>query len=282
MSETKAEINVTTSTVSLNDGGSIPTIGLGVYKTENGEETQESIANAIKAGYRHIDTAQIYMNEEDVGIAVKKCGVPREEIFVTTKLWVSKHNFDDGVKAIQVSLEKLQMDYVDLLLVHSPFGVEGRMESWRALEEAKNRGWAKHIGVSNYGKHHIEALLKECTIKPVVNQIEISPYLQRKELVEYCTLNNIVIEAYSPLTKGQKLSDPKLVEVATKLKVTPAQILIRWNVQKGYVALPKSVKLERVQQNADVFSFTIPEDVMAEIDSWEENLITGWDPTVNP
>jgi diketogulonate reductase-like aldo/keto reductase len=282
MSEAKTETNVTTSIINLSGGGTIPTIGLGVYQAATGTETQEAVANALKLGYRHVDTAQIYRNEADVGIAIKNSDVPREEIFVTTKLWVSKHNYDTALTAIQESLGRLQMDYVDLFLIHSPFGVEGRMDSWRALEEAKNRGWTKHIGVSNYGKHHLEVLLKECTIKPVVNQIEISPYLQRKELVEYCAQNNIVVEAYSPLTKARKLNDPKLVEVAAKLSVTPAQVLIRWCIQKGYVVLPKSVKFDRVQQNADVFNFAIPEEAMTEMDSWEEGLITGWDPTVKP
>jgi diketogulonate reductase-like aldo/keto reductase len=282
MSEAKVEVNVTTASINLEGGGSIPTVGLGVYLAQVGNEAQEAVANALKAGYRHIDTAQCYDNEEDVGIAVKNSGIPREAIFITTKLWVwSKHGYDAGIKAVERSLRKLQMDYVDLFLIHSPFKIEGRLESWRALEEIKNRGLAKHIGVSNYGKHHLEVLLKECKIKPVVNQIEISPYLQRRELVEYCAQNGIVVEAYSPLTKGEKLNDPKLVEVAKSLGVTPAQVLIRWCIQKGYVVLPKSVKMERIQENANVFNFTIPEATMQEMDSWEEGLVTGWDPTVS-
>eukprot|EP00475_Leptophrys_vorax_P019511 TRINITY_DN2670_c0_g1_i1.p1 TRINITY_DN2670_c0_g1~~TRINITY_DN2670_c0_g1_i1.p1 ORF type:complete len:306 (+),score=91.22 TRINITY_DN2670_c0_g1_i1:54-920(+) len=270
-----------TATVPLTGGGTIPVVGLGVYRAERGKEACEAVETALKLGYRHVDTAQIYRNEEDVGTAIKNSGVPRDQIFVTTKLWVRSHNYEQAVAAIEGSLAKLQLDYVDLFLVHSPFATENRMESWRALEDAQKKGLTKYIGVSNYGKHHMEEILSKCSVRPVVNQIELSPYTQRKELVEYCVQNGVILEAYSPLTKGHKLKDAKLVEAAKRLSVTPAQLLIRWCIQKGFVVLPKSVKPDRIAENADV-SFTIPEDLMTEMESWDEYLITGWDPTVDP
>jgi len=236
----------------------------------------------LKNGYRHIDTAAIYGNEEDVGQAIRDSGIPREEIFVTTKLWNADHGSKKVMAACERSLQKLGLKYMDLYLVHSPGQVQTRSETWRAMEEVKKAGLTRSIGVSNYGAAHIESLIKECTEKPVINQLEINPYIQRGDLCKLCLDNGIIPEAYSPLTKGEKLKDPKLVKIAEALGVTPAQVMIRWCLQKGYVVIPKSVTEKRIIENADVFGFTIPDDVMESIVEFDEYLVTGWDPTVSP
>jgi diketogulonate reductase-like aldo/keto reductase len=283
MSEAKNN-DISTQTITLATGATIPVIGLGVFKAKPGEQTQEAVLNALRYGYRHIDTAQGYKNEEDVGAALKQSGIPRDQVFITTKLWGSEatHTYEGALETMKSSLEKLGLEYVDLFLMHSPFKPESREETWRAIEEMKARGWAKNIGVSNFGKHHLEALLKVCKEKPVVNQVELNPFIQRRELCNYCTENRIVMQAYSPLTRGRRLNDEKLVKLAQSLNVTPAQVFIRWCIQKGYVVLPKSVQLERIQENANVFGFSIPEEVMQELETWDEYYVTGWDPTVDP
>jgi len=280
--------------LSLRSGDSIPIIGLGVFKSK--DKTFDAVTTALKLGYRHIDTAQGYNNEVDVGRAIKESGIPREEIFVTTKLWSSAetHTYDEALKRMKKSLDDLGLEYVDLFLMHSPFKPEGRIDTWRAIEEMKRRKWAKHIGVSNFGKHHVEALLKACsdipegaekpvcTEMPEVNQVELTPFIQRKELVEFCEQHGIMMQAYSPLTRGKRLNDPKQVEMAAKLGVTVPQLMIRWCIQKGFVVLPKSVQPERIKENFEVFNFSIPEDAMQEMDGWDEYYVTGWDPTVDP
>ena len=271
------------SCVVLNNGIRMPYLGLGVFRSPAGRTTRKAIQYAFDAGYRHVDTARIYGNEADVGRAVASSGIPREEVFVTTKLWNGDQGFDSTLKACEQSLKKMKMDFVDLYLMHWP--VQGlRLESWKAMEKLLEEGRCRAIGVSNFMVHHLEELLGQSRIVPAVNQIELSPYnyLQRKDLLELCHSRQIVIEAYSPLTKGWKLNDPVLVEVANKYGKTTAQLLIRWALEKSYVVIPKSVRRERIRENASVFDFSISQGDMEKLDGLNENLCTGWDPTNAP
>jgi diketogulonate reductase-like aldo/keto reductase len=271
------------STCTLNNGVKIPFMGLGVFRSPAGDVTRSAVHLALQAGYRHIDTAKIYANEQDVGRAIAESDVPREEIFVTTKLANADQGYDSTLRAIDESLNKLQMDYVDLYLEHWP--AEGkRLESWRAMGKVLSDGKAKAIGVSNFMKRHIEELLDNSSIVPAVNQIELSPfvYLFRKATIDFCFENNIAIEAYSPLTKARKLDDPNLAKIAGKYDKTTAQILIRWALQHEFIVIPKSTKQHRIVENASVFDFSISEDDMDFLDGLNENLVTGWDPTNAP
>jgi diketogulonate reductase-like aldo/keto reductase len=271
------------SKYNLNNGAEIPVIGLGVFKNPGGETTRNAVSYALKAGYRHIDTAKIYANEEDVGKAIAESGIPREEIFITTKLWNSDQGYEPALKACEESLNKLGLEYIDLYLMHWPME-KLRLESWKAMEKLLQDGKCRAIGVSNFMSRHIEELLGNCEVVPAVNQIELSPYnyLYRKAVVNLCLEKNILIEAYSPLTKGRKLNDPKLVKLANKYGKSTAQILIRWVLEKGFIAIPKSVKENRIKENVDVFDFSITEDDMKYLDSFNEDLVTGWDPTNAP
>ncbi|MFX1505092.1 MAG: aldo/keto reductase [Promethearchaeota archaeon] len=261
----------------------IPWIGLGVYRSPPGSVTRKAILSALKAGYRHIDTAKIYGNEIDVGNAIRESNIPRDDIFVTTKLWNSDHGFDSAIKACNESLRKLNFDYIDLYLVHWPVEKK-RLDTWKAMENLFEEGKVRSIGISNYMKRHLTELIDNCRIKPTVNQIEISPYnyLYRKETIDFCQSNNIALEAYSPLTKARKLNDPKLIQVAERYSKTPAQVLIRYILQQKIIVIPKSINPTRIRENADVFDFTLSQDDMQFLTSFNENLITGWDPTNAP
>jgi diketogulonate reductase-like aldo/keto reductase len=275
------------STIPLRHGTTgaveIPVFGFGTYRSPRGEGTREAVLQALELGYRHIDTAAAYGNEQDVGAALRESGVPREEVFVATKLWNKDHGFAQALGALDHSLNRLGLDYVDLYLIHWP--VQGlRIESWRALEALLTEGKARAIGVSNYMVHHLEELLDQEAMPPAVNQIELSPYnlRSRQQVVSFCREQDIVLEAYSPLTKGQKLEDPELVKLATKYGRSPAQILIRWSLQHGFVVLPKSARPERIAENARVFDFTLEDADMTALDGLDEALATGWDPTGAP
>jgi len=275
-------MNINT-TVTLNNGVNIPIIGLGVFQSPAGGVTKQAILDSFQAGYRHIDTARIYGNEVDVGKAVAESRLPREDIFITTKLWNADQGYESTLDACEISLGKMGLDYADLYLMHWP--VEGRrLESWTAMEELLDKGRCRSIGVSNFMVHHLEELLEKANVIPAINQIEMSPYnyLQRKETIDLCHPTGIVIEAYSPLTKGKKLNDPRLVELAAKYGKTTAQLLIRWALEKQYVVLPKSVNKDRIIENVNVFDFTISERDMDTLDTFNEDLATGWDPTHTP
>ncbi|KAG9306700.1 hypothetical protein G9A89_004247 [Geosiphon pyriformis] len=261
----------------LNDGRQIPLLGLGVYKAKQGNETENATLWALEAGYRHIDTAALYGNETDVGRAIVKSEIPRDQIFITTKIWDSDQGYEQTLRAADESLQKLHTEYIDLLLLHSPLpGKKKRQESYQALQELVEQGKVRSIGVSNYGVHHLKELLSsKPKIKPAVNQIEIHPWLNREDLVAFCKDEGIVIEAYSPLTKGKKLNDLKLGELAKKYNKSPAQILIRWSLQRGYVVLPKSTKKERIIENANVYDFRIVEEDIEIMNQWDEYLTTG-------
>jgi diketogulonate reductase-like aldo/keto reductase len=258
----------------------IPRLGLGVWQTGKGCETYDAVRAALDSGYRHIDTAKIYGNEQDVGRAVRESNVPRTDIFVTTKLWNADHGYDQAKRACEKSLSALGLDYVDLYLIHWP--ERRRLDSWRALVELHQTGRCRAIGVSNFTTDHLEELLHASNVVPAVNQVEIHPFLTQEGLVAFCEENGIVIEAYSPLTHGKRLGHPAVVSVARKLGKTPAQVLIRWSLQRGFVVLPKSANKSRIVENASVYDFAISPDDMQMLDQQDEDLRTCWDPTDAP
>lgn len=232
---------------------------------------------ALRLGYRHVDTARIYGNEVDVGAAVRDSGVPRSEIFVTTKLWNDDQGYDKALRAFDKSLDRLGLDYVDLYLLHWP--VAGlRLESWRVLEELFASQRARAIGVSNFLVPHLQELLAQCKTPPAVNQIELTPFLQRRDTVAFCRQHEIVVESYSPLTRGQRLGHPVVKAIAKAVARTPAQVLLRWGVQNDFVVLPKSTQEARIAENGALFDFVLSDSQMRELDGLEENLATGWDP----
>jgi methylglyoxal/glyoxal reductase len=270
-------MTVTTAHVAIANGTRIPQVGLGVYLSPHGKATRDAVAAALEIGYRHVDTARIYGNEVDVGAAIRASGVPRDQVFVTTKLWNDDHGHDKALRALDASLERLGLDWVDLYLIHWP--VQGkRRESWRALERAFHDGRARAIGVSNYLVPHLRELIGEAKVVPHVNQIELSPFLQRRDTCALCREHGIAIEAYSPLTRGRRLDHPAVVAAARAAGRTPAQVLLRWGIQHGFIVLPKSVRRERIAENAAVFDFTLDAAAMARLDELEEGLTTGWDP----
>jgi len=282
------------STIELNDGHAIPRLGLGVWLIAAGQNCESAVRAALDAGYRHIDTAAFYGNEASVGKAIRASGIAREQIYVTTKLWNNAHG--DPAPALERSLGKLKMDYVDLYLIHYP--VPERLRSWRVLEGLRANGKTRSIGVSNFTIRHLTELLAKTGTVPAVNQVELHPYLYQRELLEYCRANHIVIEAYSPLTHGERLADPKLLAIARKYPSegrqigsaaapaagtkSAAQILIRWGLQHDAVVLPKSANRQRIVEDADVFDFAISADDMRMLDGFNENLRTCWDPTNAP
>ncbi len=269
------------STVKLNNGVELPRLGLGVFRAPRGEVTRHAVSAALAAGYRHIDTARIYGNERDVGAAVRESGLPRQDIFVTTKLWNEDQGYDSALRACERSLKDLGLEYVDLYLVHWP--VPGRrLDSWRALEKLLADGKCRAIGVSNFLEHHLDELLGKAKVVPAVNQVEQHPFLHQPSLLRYCAGKGIAVEAYSPLTKGMRLGDPRVVELARKYGKSPAQVLIRWCLEHGLVVIPKSVHAERIHENASVFDFSFSPEDLRQLDGMNEDLYTGWDPTDVP
>lgn len=265
-------------TVTLNNGISMPILGLGVWKTKSGKECKEAVLNALEAGYRHIDTARIYDNEKDVGQAIRESGIPRKEIFITTKLWNADQGPDKTRKALENSLDKLGIDFVDLYLIHFPV-TSKRMDSWKELEKVYHDKLCKAIGVSNYTITHLGELLKDSQITPTVNQVEFHPFLNQIHLLEYCKKHKIQLEAYSPLAHGQKIEDPTISKIAQKYDKTPAQILIRWAIEQKIVVIPKSTQKKRIIENSKVFDFAISEEDMKILNSLDENFRTCWDPS---
>lgn len=268
-------------TVKLNDGNEIPLLALGVYKAPNGQETEDAVMAALDAGYRHIDSAARYANEEACGRALRKwlekTGNSREDVFITTKLWDADHGYEATFNALCDSLKKFQLDHFDLYLIHSPSDdKDKRHESWRALETAQKLGKVRSIGVSNFGASHLDELLAEAKVIPAVNQIEVHPFCQRQDLIEVCRKNGIAIEAYSPLARGNKLQDPRIVKIAEKNGKTPAQILLNWSASRGNIVLPKSLTAHRIQSNMESFGFALSSEDLAELDALgNENYVTG-------
>lgn len=256
-------------------------LGLGVWQMRDEGETKRACLHALKAGYRHIDTAAFYGNEKDVGAAVRESGIPREQIFVTTKLWNDDHGYDKAIRAFNESFKKLNIGPVDLYLIHWPEpGL--RKDSWRALETLYDEGRCRAIGVSNYTVRHLNELLGHCRIKPMVNQVEFHPFLYQRKPLEFCRENKIILESYSPLTKGQRLNEPAITAIAKRYNKSNAQIMIRWVLQHGVVVLPKSSDPKRINENADVFDFSITDDDMNAIDALNEDWRCSWDPTNEP
>lgn len=263
--------------VRLRSGALLPRIGLGVFRAARGEETRQAVRAALRLGYRHIDTARVYGNEADVAAAIRDSGVPRGEVFLTTKLWNDDQGYDQTLRAFDDALLRMAVDYVDLFLLHWP--VPGkRLQSWRALEKLQQEGRARALGVSNFMVHHLEELLAHAKVLPDVNQIEVSPFLQQREVRAFCASSGIVVEAYSPLTKGVRLRHPVVLAVASAVQRTPAQVLLRWALSRELVVLPKSTRPERLAENAALLDFTLPPAELLRLDALEEGLVTGWDP----
>ncbi|HMV26367.1 MAG TPA: aldo/keto reductase [bacterium] len=269
------------STLRLYNDVNIPCLGLGVWRTGPGDETRKAVDFALRSGYRHIDTAHFYKNEKDVGVALKQSGLDRKNVFITTKLWNDDHGYDRALRAFHESLSLLNLTYVDLYLIHYPVSGK-RSESWKALEKLYEEGLCRAIGVSNYTQRHLDELLQSARIKPMVNQVEFHPWLYQNELLNFCKTNGIVLEAYSPLTKGQKINAPELSKIAAVYQRSPVQILIRWALQHGIVVLPKSAQPARITENASVFDFNITDQDMARLDAFNCNLRVAWDPTNTP
>lgn len=262
--------------IKLSNGVDIPVLGFGTYKMENGKEAFESISYALEVGYRHIDTAKIYENEESVGEAINKSGINREEIFLTTKVWNTDRGYDNTLKAFETSLKKLNTDYVDLYLIHWPKDLN--VETWRALERLYKEKKVRAIGVSNFKEHHLEEIFKNCEITPMINQVEFHPELTQPELREFCNSRNIVLEAWSPLMRGKIFSIDLLRELSEIYNKTIPQIVLRWNIQLGVVTIPKSATKERIRENFDVFDFELSKEHMEKINSLNKNLRTSHDP----
>ena len=270
------ELQGLADTAVLHNGVHMPRLGLGVFKVSEGEEVEKAVAAAIEAGYRSIDTAKAYNNEEGVGRAIAACGVRREELFVTTKVWNSDQGYESTLQAFEQSRKRLGLDVIDLYLVHWP--VKGKyMETYRALEKLYKDGAVRAIGVSNFQIHHLNDVLGAFEVKPMVNQVEYHPLLSQVELREFCERNAIQLEAWSPLMQGN-LDMPDIRALAEKHGKTAAQIVLRWDLQHGVVTIPKSTNERRIRENADVFDFELSADDMQRLDGLNRNRRFGSDP----
>jgi diketogulonate reductase-like aldo/keto reductase len=252
----------------------MPQLGFGVFKAEPGPEVYNAVRWALDTGYRHIDTAAYYENEKDVGKALKDSGVDRDEVFVTTKVWNTDQGYDKALAAFDRSRSLLDMDVVDLYLVHWP--IKGSYkDTWRALEKIYADGKSRSIGVSNFLVHHLQDLMADFDVVPAVNQVEFHPFVLQKDLLDFCEDNEIQFEAWSPLTRGRFLDDPTIVRIAEAHGKTPAQILIRWDLQHGVVTIPKSVHKERIKENSQVFDFELSDEDMHALDALDRDERIG-------
>lgn len=256
--------------VTLYNGVKMPILGYGVYQISK-DDCKRCVSDALSVGYRHLDTAQSYFNEEEVGLAVKESKIPRQDLFITTKVWIEHYGYEETKKSVEISLKKLQTDYIDLVLLHQPFSdVYG---AWRALEELYEKGVIKAIGVSNFYPDRLVDICSFARIKPMVNQIETHPYNQQKEANAWMKKYEVVHEAWAPFGEGRKglFFNPVLTEIGEKYGKTAAQIMLRWNVQRGIVVIPKSTHKERMVENFNVFDFTLSQDDMEKIEALDEN-----------
>lgn len=261
----------------LNNGVEMPYFGLGVYLSKDGQEVINAIKWAVEAGYRHIDTASIYKNEEGVGQGVKQCGVSREDLFVVSKVWNSDQGYDATIHAFEASLRRLDMDYLDLYLIHWP--VAGKYkETWKALEKLYKEGRIKSIGVSNFMQHHLEDLLNDASIVPMVNQMEFHPFLVQQDLIDFCNKNTIRYEAWSPMMQGRIFDMQEFKDLSKKYGKTAAQIVLRWDLQKGVMTIPKSTKKERIIANGDIFDFQLTDEDVKLLDTMHRGQRFGPDP----
>lgn len=263
--------------VTLHNGVQMPYVGLGVYKVEEGQQAENTVKAALELGYRSIDTAAFYQNEEGVGRAIAASGIDRSDIFVTTKVWNSDQGYDNTLRAFESSMEKLNLDYLDLYLIHWP--VQGKYkDTWRAMEKLYKEGRVKAVGVSNFTIHHLEDLANQSELKPVVNQVELHPRLSQPELREYCKQKEIAVEAWSPIARGRVLADPILQEIADKHNKSAAQVVLRWHLQNDVVIIPKSVNPSRLKENIDLFDFELSAEEMKTVNSMNRNERFGPDP----
>src|SRR3954447_3427369 len=264
--------------VPLRDGESIPQLGFGVFQVPP-EETADVTTRALLAGYRHVDTAKIYGNEAGVGQALHAAGLPREDVYITTKCWNSDQGRDEARRALRASLDRLEMAHVDLYLIHWPAPAQDKyVDTWRTFIDLQQEGLTRSIGVSNFQEAHLERVIDQTGVVPVVNQIELHPYLQQAGLRREHAERGIVTEAWSPLAQGQVLDDPVIVAIAQRLGRTPGQVVIRWHLQLGNVVFPKSVTQSRIEENLDVFGFTLTDDDMAAIEALDRGGRIGPDP----
>ncbi|MDR1062086.1 MAG: aldo/keto reductase [Clostridiales bacterium] len=261
----------------LNNDVRMPVVGLGVWKAGSGPETRQAVRWALEIGYRSIDTAFIYQNEADVGAAISEGPIPRDRVFVATKLWHSDQGYDGTLRAFQAALGRMGLSYLDLYLIHHPLPPKMK-DTWRAMESLYQNGLARAIGVSNFLPHHIDELLADAKIKPAVNQIERHPYLQQRDAMRHNGRHGILTEAWAPLAKGSALSEPCIAGMAERRKKTPAQIVLRWGLQSGAALIPKSVRRERLEENAGIFDFSLTDAEMAAIDALEANRRFGGHP----
>ncbi len=260
----------------LNNGVKMPWLGLGVYKTREGEEVINAVRYAVAAGYRSIDTAAFYQNERGVGQAVRECGIAREELFITTKVWNSDQGYESTLQAFEKSRRKLGVDYIDLYLVHWPVPGKYR-ETWKALVHLYREGVVRAIGVSNHQIAHIKQIVEDTGVVPAVNQVECHPLLTQKEILQFCRQQGIQMEAWSPLMRGN-LNKPTLLNLAVKYDKTPAQIVLRWDIQNGIVTIPKSANKKRIIENSQIFDFELSPEDMLKIDGMNQNQRLGLDP----
>lgn len=265
--------------IKLNNGIEIPKIGFGTSLIE-GEACIENIKLALKAGYRHIDTASVYRNEKEIGIAIKESDISREEIFITSKVWKDSMGYENTIKSFNNSLKNLQLDYIDLFLIHWPRNNDKNLniETWKALEYLYKHKKVRAIGVSNYLKHHLEIILNDCEICPMIDQLEFHPGLIRKETIDFCQKNNIILEAWAPLGKGKMLQNEELIKIAKKYNKSVAQLCIKWCLQNKVIPLPKTTNWDRMLDNKNVFDFTITKEDMNCINNMKISSWSGMDP----
>lgn len=267
-----------TDSTRLANGVEMPWLGLGVWKVEEGQQVEDAVRAAIETGYRSIDTAAIYRNEQGVGRAIADCGVPRDQLFITTKLWNENQGYETTLRAFEESREKLGLEYFDLYLIHWPLPKRGKYkETWRAMEKLYKEGLIRAIGVSNFQVDHLKDLMSDAEVAPMVNQVEYHPLLSQEELLTFCKANQIQLEAWSPLMQGN-LDLPVLQEIAEAHGKTPAQVVLRWDIQNGVVTIPKSVTPHRIKENADIFDFELTAGDMERINALNQNKRFGGNP----
>jgi 2,5-diketo-D-gluconate reductase A len=266
--------------IMLSNGQKIPQLGFGVFQVRPAD-TVQAVTTALQAGYRHIDTAQMYGNEKEVGEAIARSGIARDEVFVTSKLSNSSHRPDDARKAFDGSLDALGFDYIDLFLIHWPLPTRydgDYVSTWQAMEEFYRDGRARSIGVSNFQPHHLRRLHSECEIPPAVDQIEVHPYFTQEDLRAFCAEHQITVEAWSPIAQGEVLDDPEIVSIARSAGKSPAQVVLRWHIERGDVIFPKSVTPARIKENIDIFDFKLSGQDLEVITALDRDLRTGPDP----
>jgi 2,5-diketo-D-gluconate reductase A len=269
-----------TPNVTLNNGNAIPQLGFGVFQIPPAE-TGQAVATALRAGYRHIDTAEMYQNEKEVGDAIRNSGLRRDEVFVTSKLSNAAHLPDDARKAFDATLDALGFEHIDLFLIHWPLPTKYHgdyVQTWRVLEEFYREGRARSIGVSNFQPHHVRRLHTEAQIPPAVNQIEVHPFLTQDDVRAFCAEHDIAVEAWSPIAQGRVLDDPEIVSIAAEVGRTPAQVVLRWHIQRGDIIFPKSVTPSRIEENLRLFDFELSDEDVAVISGLNRNERTGPDP----